>query len=95
MSLAHISEENKYENNSYGLYKATFEKATLGLSISINKKNEIDGFLVKPLQDETTETQISNALSDKGGQITKEQLDIIYTKTKDFPNNTQIAIAVK
>lgn len=87
--------ENKeftgYEQKSYATYKTKFEKAVLSVNISLNENNQINGLFVKPYKESAaSETNTVNALS----KYPKEIAQIIYLKSKDFPNNTQLSIAV-
>lgn len=78
----------KYEG-TYALYKTTFEKAVLGLYISLDDKALINGLFAKPFIEET-ETNTGNGLQDYPAEIA----EIIYSKSKDFPANTQLSIAI-
>jgi len=78
-----------FENESFAVYKTTFEKATLMVNISINDVSLINGLYIKPYVEEKKSTLI-NGLSDFPIEIADE----IYPLTKDFPNNTQLSIAV-
>lgn len=87
--------ENKefitYEQKTYANYKTQFERAVLSVNISLNENNQINGLFVKPLEESSTsEANTVNALS----KYPKEIAQIIYSKSKDFPNNTQLSIAV-
>ncbi|GAB5551109.1 MAG: hypothetical protein Sapg2KO_07000 [Saprospiraceae bacterium] len=73
----------------YALYKTSFEKAVLGLYISIDNKAMINGLFVKPFI-EDTETNTVNGLQDYPAEIA----EMIYSKSKDFPANTQLSIAI-
>lgn len=42
----------KYQKGTFALYKTDFEKATLGLNISIDDNSKINGIFVKPFIDE-------------------------------------------
>lgn len=81
----------KYEKETYASYKTKFEKAVLSVNISLNENNQINGLFVKPFEESaTSETNTVNALS----KYPKEIAQIIFSKSKDFPNNTQLSIAV-
>lgn len=84
----------KYKNGTYALYKTTFERTVLSLNISVNKNSEIDGLLIKPYKKDKANTSATNDLSYGENSITKEQAEIIYEKTKFFPKQTQLAIAI-
>jgi CubicO group peptidase (beta-lactamase class C family) len=84
-------EFEKYENVTYASYKTTFERAVLVLNISTDKHWELNGFFIKPFTEEVSSENIINDLNI--GLITKKQSEIIFEKTKLFPNNTQIAIS--
>ena len=81
----------KYEQGTYATYKTKFEKAILAVNISLDKQNQINGLFIKPYEDSNaTESNTVNALSN----YPKEIAEIIYSKSKDFPNNTQLSIAI-
>lgn len=46
-------EFSRYENESYAVYKTDFERATLGLNISIDREGKINGLFIKPFQEKT------------------------------------------
>lgn len=81
----------KYEKGTYAAYKTKFEKAVLEVNISLNENNQINGLFVKPYEETaSSETKTVNALSKYPTEIAQK----IYSKSKDFPNNTQLSIAV-
>ncbi|MFD2033258.1 serine hydrolase [Belliella marina] len=82
----------QFQNGSYASYKSSFEKGVLLINISLNEKKEINGFLVQPFQEKniTQEKQVSNALIG----LPRKDLDLIFNYSKEFPNNTQLSIAL-
>lgn len=79
------------ENGTGAIYKTKFEKATLGIYISLDNQNKIGGLLIKPYEDEiNAENQTVNSLNNYPENIAKS----IFSKAKDFPNNTQLSIAI-
>lgn len=87
--------ENKefinYQQGTYATYKTAFEKMILAVNISLDNENLINGLFIKPYEDPTeTANNAVNALNN----YPKEIAEIIFSKTKDFPNNTQLSIAV-
>lgn len=76
---------------TYAIYKTKFEKAIIALNLSLDKQDKINGLFIKPYE-ETSETENSNvnALNDYPAEIAK----VIYSESSDFPDNTQLAIAV-
>ena len=84
----------KYENGTYASYKTTFERAVLVLNISVDDNSEVNGFFVKPFVEEINMDNVINNLTIKNSLITKEQSEIIFESTKNFPNNIQIAISI-
>ena len=84
----------KYENGTYASYKTTFERAVLVLNISIDDNSQVNGLFIKPFVEEVNTENVINNLTIKNGLITKEQSEIIFERTKIFPNNTQIAVAI-
>lgn len=79
----------KFENQSFAVYKTDFENAIFTVNISIDDFNLINGLYIKPYVEESKSTLI-NGLSDFPEEIAKT----IYSLTKDFPNKTQLSIAV-
>lgn len=79
----------KEESGTTAFYKTKFEKAVLATYISLDKQNKISGLLIKPYK-EPTENKSVNALQEYPDEIA----DLIYAKSKDFPNNTQLSIAL-
>lgn len=83
-----------YENSTYASYKTTFERAVLSLHISINDTSQVTGLLIKPFVEKMNTKNVIHNLSFKNSSITKEQSEIIVEKTKIFPNNTQLSMAI-
>jgi CubicO group peptidase (beta-lactamase class C family) len=79
----------KFENQSFAVYKTEFEKSILAVNISIDDKNLINGFYVKPFVDEVTLNRV-NALSEFPSEIANS----IYSQTNNLPNKTQLSIAI-
>lgn len=79
----------KFENQSFAVYKTEFEKSILAVNISIDAKNLINGFYVKPFVDEVTLNRV-NALSEFPSEIANS----IYSQAKNLPNKTQLSIAI-
>lgn len=79
----------KFENQSFAVYKTEFEKSILAVNISIDDKNLINGFYVKPFVDEVT-LKMVNALSEFPSEIANS----IYSQTNNLPNKTQLSIAI-
>lgn len=44
-------EFSRYENGSYAVYKTDFERATLGLNISVDNEGKINGLFIKPFEE--------------------------------------------
>ena len=87
--------ENKefisYQQETYATYKTKFEKMILVVIISLDKENLINGLYIKPYEEQTaTSSNSVNALS----SYPKEISEIIFSRTKVFPENTQLSIAV-
>jgi CubicO group peptidase (beta-lactamase class C family) len=79
----------KFENQSFAVYKTEFEKSILAVNISIDDKNLINGFYVKPFVDEVTLNRV-NALSEFPSEIANS----IYSQTNNLPNKSQLSIAI-
>lgn len=86
-----IKEFVSYQQGTYATYKTKFEKAVLALSISLNKQNQINGFSVKPYEEpKNNQNNTISMLSN----YPKEIAEIIFSRSKDLPNNTQLSIAL-
>jgi CubicO group peptidase (beta-lactamase class C family) len=83
-----------YENGTYAVYKATFERAVLSLNISVDNNSKINGLFIEPFTEEIIKGNIVNNLSVKKDSITKSQSEIIFQNSKVFPNQTQLSIAI-
>lgn len=70
-------------------YKTIFEKAVFEIQLSIDADQKISGFLVKPFTEVSKSTLVNN-LSD----FPKDIAAVIFENAKDFPENTQLSIAV-
>ena len=80
-----------YQQGTYARYKTKFETAILAVNISLDNQNKINGFFVDSYKDpEKTESKTVNALYN----YPKEIADIIFSKSKFFPNNSQLSIAI-
>lgn len=80
-----------YEQQTYAVYKTKFEKAILAVNISLDEQNRINGLFIKPYENlKENDSNTVNALSN----YPKEIAEIIFSKSKDFPNNTQLSIAI-
>lgn len=86
--ISEFSFQNK-ENEQYAVYKTTFERGTFLIYISADSQNKINGLLVKPYVEPSKITLINNLST-----YPKEIAELIFSNTKDFPNNTQLSIAV-
>lgn len=87
--------ENKefvsYQQGTYVIYKTNFEKAVLAVNISLNDQNQINGLYIKPyVETKKTKSHAVKALNSYPTKIS----EIIFSKSKNFPNNTQLSIAV-
>jgi len=80
-----------YEQGTYAAFKTKFEKAVLSVNISLDNENQINGMFIKPYEEPKESTDVTvNALSNYPDNIAQ----IIFTKTRDLPDNAQLSIAV-
>lgn len=80
-----------YQKGNFANYKTKFERATLSVNISLDEQNKINGLSIKPFEEKKiNNNQAINALS----MFPKEISNLIFTNSKDFPNNTQLSIAI-
>ena len=87
--------ENKefvsYQQGTYAAYKTKFEKAVLSVNISLDNENRINGLFIKPYEEPKGTVDVTiNALYNYPQEIA----GIIFSKTKDLPDNTQLSIAL-
>ena len=84
----------KNHDQSFAMYKATGTQANIALSISIDQNAKINGLLVTNFLDKSEGTEIQNQIDISNGAITQKQADLIFEKVKNFPEHTQLAIAL-
>ncbi|PIY08762.1 MAG: peptidase M23 [Flexibacter sp. CG_4_10_14_3_um_filter_32_15] len=46
-------EFSRYDNGTYAVYKTNFERAILGLNISVDNEGKINGLFIKPFEEKT------------------------------------------
>ena len=88
--------ENEFirEENNISIYKLTFEKWVSQYSFSIDDDKKIaEVFYFDTFRDEILSGLAINSLSNNGGLISDKQIELIFEKSKYFPNNTQISLA--
>ncbi|WP_026977517.1 serine hydrolase [Flavobacterium tegetincola] len=79
--------EVQSENTS--VYKTTFEHGFFAIQFSIDAENKIAGLMVNPFVSKSIST-VENNLTQYPAAIA----DLIFANAKDFPENTQLSIAV-
>jgi CubicO group peptidase (beta-lactamase class C family) len=80
-----------YQQGTYATYKTNFEKVVFAVNIFLDSQNLVNGLFIKPYEEpKNTESKVINTLSNYSTEIA----EIIFAKTKDFPNKTQLSIAV-
>lgn len=80
-----------YQQKTYAMYKTKFEKAVLTVNISLDDQNQINGLFIKPYENQKeSENNTVNSLS----KYPKEIIEIIFSKSNNFPNKTQLSIAL-
>ena len=80
-----------YQQGTFATYKTNFEKVVFAVNISLDSQNLVNGLFIKPYEEpKNTESKVINTLSNYPTEIA----EIIFAKTKDFPNKTQLSIAV-
>ncbi|WP_185289366.1 serine hydrolase [Chryseobacterium lactis] len=80
-------EFKEYQQSTYAVYKTQFEKGVLAVNISLDAQNKINGLLINPYKDPS---KVVNALA----SYPKEIAELIYSTTRQFPEETQLSIAV-
>lgn len=79
------------EGGSGAIYKTQFERAILGVYIFLDSQNKISGFQIKPYE---IPIKIESANINELTEYPKNISDIIFSKSKNLPNNSQISIAL-
>lgn len=80
-----------YQQGTYAMYKTNFDKAVLAVNISLDKQNQMNGLFIKPYEEpKKTKNTSVNALSNYPTNVA----EIIFSKSKDLPNNTQLSIVL-
>lgn len=79
----------KVESNDAAVYKVDFESQQFSINFSVNENRKINGFIIKPFVEENKAT-IINGLSDYPNEIA----EMIYLHSKNYPNRTQLSIAL-
>lgn len=80
-----------YQHGTYAMYKTKFEKAILAVNISLDGQSQVNGLFIELYKEpKETESKTVSLLDNYPEEIAK----IIYSKSKDFPNNAQLSIAV-
>lgn len=79
-----------YTPEMYAIYKTEFEKTVLDINISLDQQNRIDGFLIKPYQKNVEDNKAINNLN----SYPKGVAETLFSYSKDFPNRTQLSVAV-
>lgn len=79
-----------FSQGTYAEYKTKFEKMTFSVNMSVDDNGKINGLFIKPFEKSTENVDIINDLN----PYPKEISEIIFSKTKDFPNETQLSIAI-
>ncbi|MBT0810439.1 serine hydrolase [Litoribacter ruber] len=80
----------KFEQSISAVYKTTFDKEVLLVNIALNDQNEISGLLVRPYEEEAELAERENGLTDYPEKFASS----IFSKVNQFPENTELAIAV-
>jgi CubicO group peptidase (beta-lactamase class C family) len=80
-----------YQQKTYAMYKTTFEKAVFAVNISLDDQNQINGLFIKPYENPK---EIDNKTVNSLRKYPQEIAEIIFSKSNDFPNNTQLSIAL-
>lgn len=80
-----------YQQGTYAAYKMQFEKAVFSVNISLDHQNKINGLFIKPYEEtKKNQNKVFNTLD----TFPKEIAEMIYSKSKDFPNDTQLSIGI-
>lgn len=80
-----------YQQKTFASYKTKFEKSVLAVNISLDDQNQVNGFSVKPFENQPLQANKTvNALD----SYPKEIAETIFSKCKDLPNKAQLSIAI-
>lgn len=88
-----LSKESvRFQADGFAEYKTQFEMDYLSVGLILDEYKRIRGFFVMPLdQEKATPKAVVNQLQGYGKEIS----ELIFDKIKDYPNHTQLAIAVQ
>lgn len=79
------------ENGTGAIYKTQFERAVLGIYITLDNENKIAGLHIKPYEEpKNIEGANVNALDDYPSEIA----EIVFQKVNKLPNKSQLSIAI-
>ncbi|MEM6299151.1 MAG: serine hydrolase, partial [Bacteroidota bacterium] len=81
-----------YTQGTYATYKTNFERAVLAVNISLDGQNQVNGLLVQPYEEPAPAS--SNPTINALDTYPKEVAELIFEQAKDFPNRTELSIAV-
>ena len=82
------------KENNVVIYKLTFENWISQYSFSFNDEKEIsEVFYFDDFQEPTLPKSAIYGLPEKGKTISKAQLELIFEKSKYFPNSSELSIA--
>ena len=82
------------KENNIVTYKLTFDNWVSQYSFSFNDEKEIsEVFYFDDFQEPTLPKSAINGLPEKGKTISKAQLELIFEKSKYFPNSSELSIA--
>lgn len=79
------------EGETGAIYKTQFERSVLGVYIELDKENKISSLLIKPYEESK---EIENASINALDDYPKNIAEIIFSKSKSLPNNSQLSIAL-
>ncbi|HTO15552.1 MAG TPA: serine hydrolase [Edaphocola sp.] len=86
----------KFHKETYALFKTKFKNAVLAINISLNDSNKINGLYIERFHEITNEkaTEMKKEAINSLIKYPKGIADNIFKYCKDFPNNTQLSIAI-
>jgi len=82
------------EEETFSVFKTIFQKGIFCINLSLDKDHKIDGMFLKPFIESVANSAVYNNVVNDLSSYPKEIADIIFAKTKSFPNNTQLSIAM-
>lgn len=84
----------RYDDDNVAIYKITLDNWVSKFTLSIDDNQNINGLLFNEFIDEDFSKNVINNLHLNEGELSNNQIDLIFKNSKVFPNNTQLSFAI-